>query len=503
MQKDILDSKNNDFEKNIINFNIISIILITIVFMLSVVLQQPIKKKLCSENAIFIGNEDIKNKTRDFSYYIKDKDDELMESFTTVVSKSDIENIGEDNLSIYTPMIQSEAFEIYINDELIAIEGDVKSYNSSVWTKSYYYTVSKSVFNEDKNIIKIVQYSRYMGGGSGIQLIIDGHKGSEALRNLYMIDIHQGIAGTALGLIFLLLLLMVLLPRERKRYILMFASLGLMLIGYLSCFELNMVFFDFLTYKKIVITSNLLAVGTSTVLVRRLYNKKKHPLKIILFYSLIIIIPTLFAGDMRTYKIIYTFFSVAIIPIFAYLCILSIKHIKKYPIAKVVISMSVVTAIYIIASDVFNIISPILPSSTIVSLPLYIILIIILILIDIYELKMNIAASNIQYKKAYKDSITDGLTDVYNAGFIQKTINEKKEPYTMVIIDIDDFKKINDKFGHAAGDLALIELANTIKYVVRDKDYVCRYGGDEFVIIIDTERLEIAKKVLERILLNY
>jgi diguanylate cyclase (GGDEF)-like protein len=87
-------------------------------------------------------------------------------------------------------------------------------------------------------------------------------------------------------------------------------------------------------------------------------------------------------------------------------------------------------------------------------------------------------------------SITDGLTELNNHRFFQdqlgreiKRLSRGGQGLSMLLIDIDDFKQLNDRFGHAAGDEFLKQLAQILKESVRETDLLARYGGEEFVIV--------------------
>ena len=73
----------------------------------------------------------------------------------------------------------------------------------------------------------------------------------------------------------------------------------------------------------------------------------------------------------------------------------------------------------------------------------------------------------------------------------------------MFCLDLDGFKGVNDRLGHAAGDAVLVAVANRLRASVRDADYVCRLGGDEFVILLpnitDGEAAVIARRIIARI----
>jgi diguanylate cyclase (GGDEF)-like protein len=74
---------------------------------------------------------------------------------------------------------------------------------------------------------------------------------------------------------------------------------------------------------------------------------------------------------------------------------------------------------------------------------------------------------------------------------------------TLILIDIDNFKNYNDNLGHQAGDLILCGIANLIKQFARRQDYVCRYGGEEFAVLLPNcskkEALNIAERIRQQV----
>ncbi len=110
-------------------------------------------------------------------------------------------------------------------------------------------------------------------------------------------------------------------------------------------------------------------------------------------------------------------------------------------------------------------------------------------------------------------AMKDGLTGLYNRkAFGMKIDNALQrtrasgEAFSLIMFDVDGFKEINDTFGHIAGDKVLVKVAECLKGSFRENDFVARYGGDEFAVIIEKmgrpmalERLEAFKKNLSKI----
>lgn len=100
----------------------------------------------------------------------------------------------------------------------------------------------------------------------------------------------------------------------------------------------------------------------------------------------------------------------------------------------------------------------------------------------------------------------DTLTNLYNRRYFdERLIVEAQKAFysgsslSLVMIDIDDFKKVNDTFGHTEGDKVLQEIASLLKVSVRKKDTVARYGGEEFILILPESGLEETTMIAERI----
>ncbi len=88
-------------------------------------------------------------------------------------------------------------------------------------------------------------------------------------------------------------------------------------------------------------------------------------------------------------------------------------------------------------------------------------------------------------------AIHDGLTGVYNRSYLELTLERTEKDVrrnggvvSILFLDLDDMKKVNDEYGHQAGDAMLRELAALLEASCRDTDIVARYGGDEFVVLM-------------------
>ncbi len=103
-------------------------------------------------------------------------------------------------------------------------------------------------------------------------------------------------------------------------------------------------------------------------------------------------------------------------------------------------------------------------------------------------------------------SITDGLTKLHNHRYFQDQLPREVKrsqrtgaPLSLVLFDIDDFKKLNDSLGHAAGDAVLAHIADVMHRAVRDTDLLARYGGEEFALLAPQTDLPGACRLAEKL----
>ena len=135
----------------------------------------------------------------------------------------------------------------------------------------------------------------------------------------------------------------------------------------------------------------------------------------------------------------------------------------------------------------------------------------------IFILTLALFAIVIKFKKKIFDqdlenmALTDGLTGLYNRRyfdmFYENIFNQSSRygiPLTLIMCDIDHFKKINDTYGHDKGDIVLKEISNILKSNTRKTDIASRFGGEEFILCLPsteiTSALDVARKIKQMVL---
>lgn len=121
------------------------------------------------------------------------------------------------------------------------------------------------------------------------------------------------------------------------------------------------------------------------------------------------------------------------------------------------------------------------------------------------RLEVQLAEIRTLQEKLSEEALRDPLTGLYNRRYLSETLprelsraNRKNQPVSVVMMDIDHFKQLNDAHGHGAGDLVLKELGALLRGHMRGEDIACRFGGEEFVAILPGTSLETAVQRAEQ-----
>ena len=118
-------------------------------------------------------------------------------------------------------------------------------------------------------------------------------------------------------------------------------------------------------------------------------------------------------------------------------------------------------------------------------------------------------AMDIDNARLRRLSVTDPLTEAYNREFLHQRLppavanaDRRGEPLAVAMIDIDHFKEVNDRFGHAVGDRVLAEVAGRLRAAIRAGDLLVRYGGEEFLVLLPGSDASKAAEIAERMRLK-
>ncbi len=112
--------------------------------------------------------------------------------------------------------------------------------------------------------------------------------------------------------------------------------------------------------------------------------------------------------------------------------------------------------------------------------------------------------------KLREQAIRDSLTSLFNRRFLEETLDREvsaaarsRNPLTIIMLDLDHFKEFNDEYGHEAGDTVLRFVGSLLRGNTRSSDISCRYGGEEFIVVLPGATLELARERAEFLRLTF
>lgn len=126
--------------------------------------------------------------------------------------------------------------------------------------------------------------------------------------------------------------------------------------------------------------------------------------------------------------------------------------------------------------------------------------------VELRKLRLLNVQHTLQAQAEHSASMVDSLTNVFSRSFLRELLQgeisraeRNNRPLGLIMCDVDNFKAVNDRFGHLMGDYVLAQIASILKSCVRGSDYVVRYGGDEFLIVLSETDAPGSQVVVNRI----
>ncbi|MCX7694199.1 MAG: GGDEF domain-containing protein [Caloramator sp.] len=366
---------------------------------------------------------------------------------------------------------------VYINGHLIG-ESPFDDFIYNDWNTRYTYFIPKEFVNvEGKNEIEIEMKSSYEYGSS--QDIYIGPLKDLAKKDKFINSYFMSIYFSLAIINFILAAYFVNMYRLNKfnRKYLYFSLTLICISSYYSNYFIISSILGYLGFQKIIFSSVYLAILSFILFLRKNYGIEDTKLSKYLFslYAIAVFVIMAISNDVYTLTLLRKKFNIVVIAALIYIIYITIYVFKKYVKNKLLYLIVYTLSTLMILRDVLVDLS-ILKSYNAFHYNSYAIMIILFYMA--YELSSE---QNI----IYLNSIKDPLTGLYNRRFLDSYVCNalnKKGYYTLFIIDFDNFKNINDKYGHIVGDVVLKNAADIINKRLPENCIAARYGGEEFIV---------------------
>lgn len=452
---------------------------------------------LADDNSVYIQPSSFDN---DFSTYELSTDDANRLDYAITLPKDTFQHLDGDLFKLVFNNVHSNAMNVWFNDQLIISEGDITEGLSMLRAGFVHGTIDRR-WIQDTNTLSITTYASYRTGTSAPVIISENIPGN---RNISLLRLfNERLVALGIGLVIMsgLFALFIYFLNRKDNVFLLWLSLATLFTGgylwdYLTMQHLS---FDYLIVKKIFLLSLSIGIFFYGLALYSLVKKKyilSLPLAQVIYYLFIFFIST----NMIDFRIYYNYFYFSIIGVVFFLLVVTFKHYKLNNKAFVMLlHYSTIFMLGIISLtkgfkiSYFSLATPIFIIFTIGFLPLIFTYVLFL------EKDIKILRERDQKLQAVNQAMTDGLTGTYNNHYLKQRLARLNDHSVLAIVDLDNMKQVNDNYGHLAGDYVLCHLTEIIQRYLRDQDALCRYGGDEFVIIFEDCSLKEASKIANKI----
>lgn len=461
----------------------IMLIYLMIVFLgLIISFQSADFNEFTSENALILSADSF---MPNFKMHTLDQSTIGPQTYVTTFKKSQLKSESEIyKLLVY--QLADNGVRVYLNDICIGSMGDLVYGNSNLSNGFFALDIDVRLVQE-VNTLSFKTYANTLSGLKHYPLyIVDEAVGS---RKFGKIDFFgENIILFGIGFVifssFISIILYIHTKRKRKDRSYIYSAIAAFLVGiyFLDYVKAENLLFSYLNYKKIIMSALFLGIGFYSLAIYRFFECRI--LKYVAYFTMIgfSVLMLLAKSSLQFMYFCKIWYVVVFINLLIWI-ISVIRNVKIHHQAYLFLISFIIGVIYSSLAYFFKVMGIFLNNAPIV----YLVILATLPLLLAYE---AINDKNVQliHEKSLREidfmqSITDELTETWNQRYLFTKLKEQEILYTIVMIDIDDFKLINDTYGHPAGDYVLKTLAKTLLKRLSDTDVLCRYGGDEFVLI--------------------
>lgn len=426
-------------------------------------------------------------------------------TFTTTVYREDLEELAERNPRLLIYRLAGQWYRLFWNDVLIGTMGNLEDDRSNIWNGFASFDVDRNIIDQE-NHITLEVYATYELGLLAFPPILTSTKGANQLSSWFYLILNR-LHHVALGFMFsaflLLLFIQALSRRIQGEYLFYSLSAFFMSIASLDYLVFHQISLGLFTFKRLVLFCLYLSVVSISLGIGFQYKRKKNLiLGVVAIIGILLLI--LFSPDLHTFRQGFSLLNVMILLNILGWIYTSYTFFGVDNKARILFFSS--TILFLLSVyDIYSVFTGgySLFSLTILGSLLFSIIIILLVVFYYLELQKKIAYETQRAAIMYQKSVKDAMTGVYNHQYLMSTLKEYVGLYTLLLLDIDDFKDINDTYGHQAGDMVIKTVAQRALSTIRKTDILGRYGGDEFLVILfDCEEkngFKIAKTLKEAI----
>lgn len=452
---------------------------------------------LDKSNTVFINPKEF---NEDFSVYELKNGDDYIFNYTISIPDEVYKNLDGEEYRLIINGVHDNAIKVWFNNQLVISVGDSENGLSMLRSAHVYGSIERSMI-ESNNLIKIQTYANNRTGTDNPIIFTEKAPGERAIRLLVLFN--ERLIAIVIGFIIMSVVFVLIIYTLNKQgnKLLLFLSLATLFIGiyFFDYLPVNYLNQEYIILKKIFLFNLSLGILFYGISLYTLIQKK-YIIVLSLAQLVYYIVIILLSRDIVQFRFYYNYYYFSLLPIVLIFFMSTLFNIRKSSrLFILLLHFSAIFALGLVRfgigfkNNYFSLAMPIFIMFTVGFLPMIITFDLLL------EKDLKVIREKELKDVAYKQSMTDDLTGVWNKRYLESRLDNLHEKTVVALIDLDNLKAINDTHGHLAGDAALYHIIQVIKNNIRQSDDICRYGGDEFVVIFEDCRIEDAVDIIEKI----
>ncbi len=401
------------------------------------------------------------------------------------------------SFSLVFPYVGGSAMEVRVNGEWVGSRGDMAEGRSSIWNAAKVFPLRPDLLRKE-NRIEVTIRGVYEAGIIVAPYIVDTKTGALRLSSLlFASDTAIWMLCGAILIIGLTIITLGLatLPEFDPRILLGVAGIAtaFFMADFLAFEYLPLPLLEF--KRAVVILRHLVAIVFMAGCLRLLGRKTDWFARVFMAIQGVCAILVLFPGTMVDMKRLYDRTYLTVLPLQFYLFYLMIRE-RKSKASHQFLLFGVSVAVLAVIRDILA--AFLWPDAVLVSHFGFMILILSVagyVVTDMADRNRQLVREKRRAERYREASMRDPLTGAFNRNIIPFVRESLTEPFSLVALDMDGLKSINDRYGHLAGDRVLQDFVAAMGQAFRKDDYIVRTGGDEFLAILPRCPAETARSL--------
>jgi diguanylate cyclase (GGDEF)-like protein len=410
-----------------------------------------------------------------------------------------------DDLILVFPQIAGSSLTVEMNGRVLGVKGDPVSGQSSLWNAVHIFSVPSGLLGRD-NRLEVTIAGTYEAGITALPYIIQAEKFKvRGFLLQFFSNYNIWLSIGALLAVSIIIISIGAFGEGSKKEGILLGVAGLCVAVFLTDFAyIERLPFSLVLFKRLVVSLRHFSVALFIVVYLKILSRKFDTLALIFsgIHIACAALILLFPGTVVEIKRLYSLTYLAFLPLQIYLLYLVVRYARQDEALRPIV-FGVVVAFLTATRDIIMLVLVKSPGSIMISHYGFVVLTLASAVFIVNDALKHYRALIAERQRATffrEQSLKDGLTSSYNRKILPILIQDLEKPFSIILFDIDDFKAMNDEFGHATGDMILIDVVKVAKNNIRADDCVVRVGGDEFMVVLRSCPLEIACNIAERLI---